>query len=405
MRLELTPRPNKEGLFRIYIRVTENRNHKRIDTGLAVKEMQFKKDALYGTWIRKHPDAPLFNEMLDEKLREVKNIYNKTQTKGEFINKEIIANSFKKRITIMDFFSFWDEKVNQMLNYNQSKGYNSTKNRHLIPFFEDKGFTTVDFRQITPSTLTDFENVLTKKGLDSDSIYTQMKRVRAMFNKAIAEGLIEANVYPFRAYKMPKVTENRKERLTEEEVKRFSEVDLIQGTLIFNVQQSWMLSFYCAGIRAEDLLTLQVKNITNGRLMYQMNKTGAMKSIKITPQIKKILDVFTNSNSVKDDYIFPFLPKEVNKLEQNGMEFKKMISAKTALLNKYLKEIGKIANIEKKITNHIARHSFANVARKKTNDVHAIKSALGHSSVKITEMYLDSFDEEALDSMMNTIFA
>jgi integrase len=129
-----------------------------------------------------------------------------------------------------------------------------------------------------------------------------------------------------------------------------------------------------------------------------------MKSIKITPQIQKILDYFITSSSVKDDYLFPFLPKEITKLDQSGMNFKKIINAKTALLNKYLKEIGNIANIDKKITNHIARHSFANVARKKTNDVHSIKSALGHSSVKITEMYLDSFDEEGLDSMMNNVF-
>ncbi|MCX6312611.1 MAG: tyrosine-type recombinase/integrase [Bacteroidetes bacterium] len=178
---------------------------------------------------------------------------------------------------------------------------------------------------------------------------------------------------------------------------------MISGSLAFNVQKSWMLSFYCAGIRAEDLLTLKVKNIVLGRLVYQMNKTGKLKSIKVTPKIQTILDNFISKKSKPNDYIFPFMPDYADQLEPHGKEFKCIISSRTAQMNKHLKDIATKAKIEKKITNHIARHSFANVARKKTNDIHAIKSALGHSSTKITELYLDSFDEEGLDSMMETV--
>lgn len=401
--LELSSFANKNGLRKIYLRITQNRKHNRIKTGLMVSEAQFNGKASYGEWIKKHPDAIHYNELLEKKIRDAKNIWNKKQLVGEFVNKEVVAVELRTDKQSQDFFLFWDKKVEQMFNYNQSKGYNTTKKKHLTEFFQKIGYSTVDFRQITPSLLVDFENFLKRRSLDSDSIYTQMKRVRAIFNKAIAEGVIDPSIYPFKGYKMPRIIKNHKERLSEEEVRKFEAVKLKSGSLAFNVQKSWMLSFYCAGIRVEDLLTLKVKNIALGRLVYQMSKTGKLKSIKVTPKIQAILDNYISKKSKPNDYIFPFMPDDADSLEPEGREFKGLISSRTTQLNKHLKEIAKKAKIEKRVTNHIARHSFANVARKKTNDIHAIKSALGHSSTKITEIYLDSFDEEGLDAMMETV--
>lgn len=409
--LELSSFANKNGLRKIYLRITQNRKHNRIKTGFAVTDGQFDPTGNYGYWVTKHPDATLYNDALAKKIMEAKSIWSNKQLVGDFVNSEVVSDALKTGKESKDFFIFWDRKVEQMLNYNQSKGYNTTKNRHLIPFFAKIGYTTVDFRQITPSLLVDFENFLkkprldskVKRVLDSDSIYSQMKRVRAMFNKAIGEGVIDPSIYPFKRYKMPRVLKNYKERLSEEEVKKFEAVKLKSGSLMFNVQKSWMLSFYCAGIRVEDLLLLKVKNIVLGRLVYQMSKTGKLKSIKVTPKIQAILDNYVSKKSKPNDYIFPFLPDYADQLDSDGREFKGLISSRTSQMNKNLKEIAKKAKIDKKITNHISRHSFANVARKKTNDIHAIKSALGHSSTKTTEIYLDDFDEEGLDAMMDIV--
>jgi len=400
---ELDHYKNKQKLQQVYLRVTQNRKHNRIKMGVFIKSEQFDKDGKNGIWIKKHPDAGLYNDLLQKKLKQAKNTWTEKQTSNSFVNKEVIAENLKRGDDAKDFFLFWDKKVQQMLKYGTSSGYNTTKNKHVFPFFQNLGYATVDFRQITPSILTDLENTLAKKGLDDDSIYTVLKRVRAIFNKAISEELIEPNIYPFRGYKMPKVTPNKKERLNDVEVKLFENLKLDPGSLIFNVQQSWLLSFNCAGIRVEDLLTLKMRNIVNGRLIYQMDKTGKIKSIQISPRIKGILNNYISEKSKPEDYIFPFAPKELDDLDPNSKEYKTIISAKTSLLNKYLKKIAKKAGIKKNITNHTSRHSFANVARKKKADVHAIKNALGHSSIKITEGYLDSFDEEDLDAMMDKV--
>ncbi|MBK7638425.1 MAG: tyrosine-type recombinase/integrase [Saprospiraceae bacterium] len=58
----------------------------------------------------------------------------------------------------------------------------------------------------------------------------------------------------------------------------------------------------------------------------------------------------------------------------------------------------------KKLTSHIARHSFADIARKKGISVYDISKALGHSSIAITEKYLASLDDGAVTDVFNKMF-
>lgn len=53
---------------------------------------------------------------------------------------------------------------------------------------------------------------------------------------------------------------------------------------------------------------------------------------------------------------------------------------------------------------HIARHSFANIARQKNANVYDISKALGHSNLKITETYLAKFDTTSQDATMKQVF-
>ena len=53
---------------------------------------------------------------------------------------------------------------------------------------------------------------------------------------------------------------------------------------------------------------------------------------------------------------------------------------------------------------HIARHSFANIARQKNANLYDISKSLGHSSLKITETYLSNFDTESQDKTMKHVF-
>jgi len=79
-------------------------------------------------------------------------------------------------------------------------------------------------------------------------------------------------------------------------------------------------------------------------------------------------------------------------------------NSKNVLINKYLREIATQAGIDKHISFHIARHSFAKVAKDNKVDSNHLKEVFGHSSLKITEGYMGNFETEATDSVMASIF-
>ena len=130
-------------------------------------------------------------------------------------------------------------------------------------------------------------------------------------------------------------------------------------------------SYYFAGVRISDVLELKWGDIIDGRLYYQMNKNDKPVSLKIPKQAIEILELYKALKSPSNDYIFPFLNK-ANPNDKRDL-FKKMRNA-TNLFNKYLKRIAKLCDIEKNLSNHIARHSFGNIAGENIHPTNASKN-------------------------------
>jgi integrase len=232
-----------------------------------------------------------------------------------------------------------------------------------------------------------------------ENFHANFRAIRAWFYKAIDAGLVQQSQNPFFSFKLKSGSSNRI-RLTEEEIKIFEKLKLPENTLTWHVRNAFMFAFYTAGMRVSDIITLKWSNIQNGRLIYQMHKTGKMHSLKLPDKARKILSYYGPKEPC--EYVFPFFSS--NNDYADAMFLHNKISAKTALINKYLKLIATKAEINKKISTHTARHSFADIARKKTNNIYNLSKTLGHSDLKITEAYLASFDEEAVDNTLDEVF-
>jgi len=179
------------------------------------------------------------------------------------------------------------------------------------------------------------------------------------------------------------------------------------------------LAFYCAGMRAGDLIQLRGTNIVydgGWRISYRMDKTDTIKEILLLPESLEIITRYVDLEKRTTDYVFPLLDNGTNYAkaitwedkERLPHEVKKhllqQVNSKNSLLNKYLGKLAEMAGITKKVSMHIARHSFANIARQKNANVYDISKALGHSSLKITESYLSKFDTQSQDETMKQVF-
>lgn len=63
-----------------------------------------------------------------------------------------------------------------------------------------------------------------------------------------------------------------------------------------------------------------------------------------------------------------------------------------------------LAGIQKHVTTHVARHTFADLARRKGWSVYDISKAMAHSKLRETEVYLANFDHDALDEKLAALF-
>ena len=200
-------------------------------------------------------------------------------------------------------------------------------------------------------------------------------------------------------------------------MERIIALELEEGSLIWHCKNYFLFSYYCAGIRAADLIQLRWRNVTeNGRLHYQMGKNRKDRDLVLVEHALEILSHYHCEDVKPDDYIFPLLDNEAPyakffmQVDKDRMkpelrhQLYQHISAKNALINKYLKKIAEKAEITTNLTMHISRHAFAHIAQESGAESSAIKYILGHSNLATTERYMGSFDTTKADNTLRSLF-
>lgn len=253
------------------------------------------------------------------------------------------------------------------------------------------------------------------KVLNKNTILNSMKRFRTLTRKAVKLGYLSADKDPFLNYEFHWLP-TTKDKLESDEIERIIELGLEEGSMLWHTRNCFLFSYYCAGIRVGDLIQLRWRNVEGGRIVYQMGKNHKDRDNILVSQAKAILKSYDHEGKQRDDYIFPLLTndkpyaKHVTQNEKDTMsvELKTAlfndISAKTALLNKYLKQIAELAGIDKHLSFHVSRHSFARLAKERKTDSGVIQGLLAHSSLKTTEGYMGQFDTSVEDAAMERIF-
>ena len=80
-----------------------------------------------------------------------------------------------------------------------------------------------------------------------------------------------------------------------------------------------------------------------------------------------------------------------------------VITSANALINGHLKTIAEKIGVSN-ISMHVARHSFADIAKRKTGNVFAVSDALDHSSVSVTEDYFSAASRAENDDLVDSVY-
>lgn len=251
------------------------------------------------------------------------------------------------------------------------------------------------FHDITYSFLSKFDTHHKSNGNGSNGLAVYMRTIRAIYNKAIKEGIIEKELYPFNDYKI-KTTPTEKRALDWHLLKKIINAKLAPNHPCFNARNYFVASYMMYGMNFTDMAFLKKTDIKNGRIFYRRKKTSKLYDIKITDSLNKILKYFMKQNP-DSEYVFPIIKRETSILQEKDIQWARKG------YNEKLKALAEHCKIDKNITSYVSRHSFATQAMLLDVPLNAISTMLGHSSLKTTEVYLKSLPSNILDGYNSLI--
>lgn len=251
------------------------------------------------------------------------------------------------------------------------------------------------FEEINYKFLEDFNTSMLADGIKINSISLYFRTIRALFNKAIKDGTLEAKFYPFGSFKI-KTEKTISRALTRPEMAKIASLKLPENSPVWHQRNLFLLSFCFIGINLADLVTLTRENLVDGRIVFRRKKTHKVYSIRVHGKAREILShYFTSLPENGKKFLLPFVEQK-----NNPIRLKKDIQQAIKTCNKYLIEVASLCKIDKPITTYYARYSWANIAKGLGYSKDLIAEALGHEyGNKVTGIYLDHYDNATLDSM------
>ena len=230
-----------------------------------------------------------------------------------------------------------------------------------------------------------------------NTIHSNLKFIRQVMNEAVNRDLISNSENPF-SKKVLVTAKTSRAFLTQNELLKLKDLDLKDNNLQM-ARDIFLFACYTGGIRVSDLLMLKVGDFTDSHVSFKVRKTKDQMRIWLTDISKRIFAKYSVSKTA-DMLLFDFISNDCDLSSEYSID--RAISSATTKYNKYLKKIAEKVEINKALSSHVARHTFATTALTRGVDIYAVSKILGHTSVKQTEVYSKIVNEH-LDNAMGKL--
>lgn len=236
---------------------------------------------------------------------------------------------------------------------------------------------SISFADITEKFINDYQHyMLYALHNNENTVSKSLRSLRTFVNIAMRYGFIKNN--PFKYITIKKV-DGKRDFLSTEELNKLSDIYFL-GKIIDEKEKEILRYFLFScytGLRYSDLKTLRISSIKANSLQINMHKTSYLVNIPLSQKAFQLLPVKVKS---KSDYVFRVYCNKVT--------------------NRALKQIGQRYDIQKKLTCHVARHTFATVSITLGIPIEVVSKLLGHTNLKTTQIYakiVDSVKEREME--------
>lgn len=380
---------SKNGLLPIYCRITVDGERSEFSIKKGVNEKNWEDGKPKGN----SEEIKSLSSYLKQIEAKIFERFRELLADDKLVTAETLKNAYlgiePDRYSLMKLIEYHNTYLKDTIEWGTMKNYTTTQ-RYVKEFLKDKlRSSDLLLSQLSYKFIVDFEFYLRSykpvdhhTSMGNNTVMKHIERLRKMINIAIKNEWLDRD--PFAKFQA-RFIKNDREFLSQEEL------DKIENKDFKIVRLQWardLFIFSCyTGLAYCDVMSLTSQNITRGIdgenwIMTARKKTNQAVRIPLLPKALELVEKYINH------------PKSLAK----GTLFPNLSNQK---LNAYLKEIADFCAIEKNLTFHLARHTFATTVTL-TNGVpiETVSKMLGHTSIRTTQVYAKVIEKKVSEDML-----
>jgi site-specific recombinase XerD len=365
-----------DGMVPIYVRITVNGLRDQFSSGKKIRAEYWNEET--GFAIKACKDAATINTYITYTTRELEKCYNLLCDEHEHVTAKMLKDAYlfkpEPKPTLMQAFKVHNDEFAEKVS--KGKGTKGTLGRYerlrrKVEAYLKKKFKASDINldQIQYSFASGFHHYLLMQDIDENTAMKYVKTLKQVMTKAVNEGMIaQSAINNFKCtYKDP----DRDYLEMDEIIKMYSKT--ISCQRIAEVRDVYVFCCF-TGYAFETVYALEPENIFTGVdgglwITKDRAKSGTEETVPLLPIPLEIIEKYKRH---------PYCVNENKLLPVNSNQ----------RFNSYLKELADICDINKLLTTHTARHTFATTITLE-NDVpiETVSKMLGHKDIRTTQVY------------------
>ena len=316
-----------------------------------------------------------------DKDRLNKIIYTLSQS-GTFVADDIVVRFLNRQEqSFNDYICLQIARLKRLGKIRTSETYTAAL-RSFSGFMNDK---EVLFDQLNADLIAEYEAYLKGRGNSPNTVSFYMRILKAVYNRAVEDGLTEQR-HPFKSV-YTGVEKTLKRAISLNDLKHIKGLDLSLKPNLDFARDMFLFCFYTRGMSFIDMAYLRKKDLQNGILSYRRRKTGQQLFIKWERCMQEIVDKYPINET---EYLLPIITKR-------DEDYRKQYTNELHRVNHLLKKIGKQLDLPILLTMYVGRHSWASIAKSRNVPISVISEGMGHDSENTTQIYLASLDTSVVD--------
>ena len=316
-----------------------------------------------------------------DKDRLNKIIYTLSQS-GTFVADDIVVRFLNRQEqSFNDYICLQIARLKRLGKIRTSETYTAAL-RSFSGFMNDK---EVLFDQLNADLIAEYEAYLKGRGNSPNTVSFYMRILKAVYNRAVEDGLTEQR-HPFKSV-YTGVEKTLKRAISLNDLKHIKGLDLSLKPNLDFARDMFLFCFYTRGMSFIDMAYLRKKDLQNGILSYRRRKTGQQLFIKWERCMQEIVDKYPINET---EYLLPIITKR-------DEDYRKQYTNELHRVNHLLKKIGKQLDLPILLTMYVGRHSWASIAKSLNVPISVISEGMGHDSENTTQIYLASLDTSVVD--------